>query len=53
LRSKKAWFKAVQELSDYEQKGMVVTIRNKRQPTLSPNNFETENGFNKVVQALN
>jgi hypothetical protein len=52
LRSKKAWFKAVSELSDYEQKGKVVIIKNKRQPSLSPNNFETENGFNRLVQVL-
>lgn len=53
LRSKKPWFKAVRELNEYEQTGMVITIKNKRQPFLSPNNFETENGFNKLVQALN
>ena len=52
LRSKKPWFKAVPELKEYEQKGKVVTIKNKRQPSLSPNNFETENGFNKLVERL-
>jgi len=52
LRSKEPWFKAVSELKDYEQKGMVITINNKRQPFLSPNNFETENGYKQLVQAL-
>jgi len=52
LRSKKAWFNAVSELIEYEKKGRVITIKNKRQPTLSPNNFETENGYNQLITAL-
>lgn len=52
LRSKKAWFKAVPELIEYEQNGKVITIKNKKQPSLSPNNFETENGFNKLIDKL-
>ena len=52
LRSKKAWLKAVPELSEYEKKGNVITIKNKRQPFISPNNFESKNGFNKLVNKL-
>lgn len=52
LRSKKAWFKAVPELKDYEEQGKVITIKNKRQPSLSPKNFETENGYNQLLTAL-
>jgi len=53
LRSKKAWLKAVPELIEYENQGKVITIKNKRQPFLSPNNFETVNGFKQIVKALN
>ena len=52
LRSKKAWFKAVPELVEYENQGKVITIKNKRQPSLSSNNFETENGYNQLITAL-
>lgn len=52
LRSKKPWFKAVSELKEHERNGKVITIKNKRQPFLSPNNFETENGFDKLVKKL-
>lgn len=52
LRSKKAWFNAVPELKTYEKEGKVITIKNKRQPSLSPKNFETENGYNQLVEAL-
>lgn len=52
LRSKKAWFKAISELREYEKQGKVITVKNKRQPSLSPNNFETENGYNQLITAL-
>lgn len=52
LRSKKAWFNAVTELKEYEKQGKVITIKNKRQPSLSPKNFETENGYNQLLTVL-
>ena len=52
LRSKNAWFNAVRELVEYEQQVKVITIKNKRQPSLSPNNFETENGYKQLLKTL-
>lgn len=52
LRSKKAWFTAIPELKNYEDQGKVITIKNKRQPSLSPKNFETPNGYNQLINEL-
>jgi hypothetical protein len=49
---KKTWFKAVTDLKEYEKQGKVITIKNKKQPSLSPNNFETVNGFKQLLKAL-
>ena len=52
LRSKKEWFKAIKDLEQYEKKGMVLEIKNKRQPYLTPNNFENSSDYQKIKESL-
>ncbi len=53
LRSKKAWFKAVPELIEHEENRMVLTIKNKRNPVLSPKNFDEVDSFEILKNKLN
>ena len=52
LRSKKEWFSAIKELEQYSKQGMVLEIKNKRQPYITPNNFETPSDFQKIKKIL-
>ena len=51
-RDEKRLKETVTELKEYEKQGKVITIKNKRQPSLSPKNFETENGYNQLLTVL-
>jgi len=52
LRSKKEWFKAIKELEQHQNEGMLIEIKNKRQPYLTPNNFYQTSHFEKIKETL-